>query len=249
MRWVLRGMAGILLVLALPVWSLSGTWRVEVVGVAPAGGDPGQAMEERQRALDDALARAALRAAARLLETAPEALEAEGGLGALVDGHPASYAVRFQVLEDRGERRALLSADPGVAHERVLRVAVDVDTERLATDLRAAGRLEPAPAGAASEVVRVELVDLRSWWAFDRLRDALAGSGELRVVPQGFAAGEALLEVRGARGAGEVLALLETNLPEGIRLRVRAARGHSLRIEVIEIRESPGAAPSRAPGA
>lgn len=249
MRRVLRAVAGLLLALALPAWGASGTWRVEVVGVAPASGDPGHAMEEHQRALDDALARAALRAAAKLLETTPEALEAEGGLAALVEGHPASYAVRFQVLEDRGERRALLSADPRVAHERVLRVAVDVDTERLATDLRAAGRLEPTPTEAAPEVVRLELVELRSWWAFDRLRDALAGSGELRVVPQGFSAGEALLEVRGARGAGEVLALLEAELPEGIRLRVRAARGHSLRVEVIELGEPPGPATSRAPGA
>jgi hypothetical protein len=218
--------------------------RVEVVGVAPAGADAPEGVPERQAALDDALARATLRVAAELLGSTPEALEAQGGLDRTLPRPPAAYALRFRVLEDRGERRALLLTDPDVATERALEVEVFVDAERLAADLRAAGRLAGAAPGLAPGAVTVELVDVPSWRAWAGVRDALRATDPETVVPRRFEAGRAVLEVRGAAGGARLLSRLEARLPEGLSVEPLDVGAAHLRLRVRDRR--PAAAPPEA---
>lgn len=222
--------------------------RVEVVGVAPAGEDAPEGVDTRQAALDDALARAPLRVAADLLGRTPEALEAEGGLGALLPRPATAYVLEFRVLEDRGVRPARLQADPAVGEERALVVEVGVDAERLADDLRAAGRLGP-PAGAGDGgVVAVELEDLPSWRAWADLRDALRAAGAEEVVPRRFAAGRAVLEARRAPDPSRLLAGLERSLPQGLEVRPLEVGAHRLRLRVRDRRPPPEAGPAEAAG-
>jgi hypothetical protein len=213
--------------------------RVEVVGVAPAGADAAEGVSERQAAIDDALGKAALRVAADLLGTTPEALAAQGGAGALLPRPAAGYALRFRVLEDRGERRALLSPDPEVAHERVLLVEVSVDAERLAADLRAAGRLAAAAPAPGGDAVTVDLEGLETWRAYAGVRDALREAGAREVVPRDFAAGRARLVVEGAPDGRRLLGRLEDRLPEGLEVEALDVASERLRLRVRDRRPPP----------
>ncbi|MDX1649911.1 MAG: hypothetical protein R3263_08665, partial [Myxococcota bacterium] len=221
--------------------------RVEVVGVAPAGEHAAQGVDTRQAALDDALARAPLRVAAELLGRPPQALEAEGGLEALLPRAPTAYVLEFRVLEDRGVRPARLQPDPEVAEERALLVEVGVDAERLSADLRAAGHLPEAPAAARGGAVAVELEGVPSWRAWAGVRDALRAAGAEEVVPRRFAAGRAEILARGAPPPSRLLARLERSLPEGLEVVPLEVVGDRLRLRVRDRRPPPEPAGADAP--
>ena len=78
---------------------------------------------------------------ARELLSDEAAADPDLDLGQLLGGKPREFTVGYKVLEDRGERRALLLADPEISTEYVLLVEVFVDVTRIESALDAAGLL------------------------------------------------------------------------------------------------------------
>ena len=118
----------VVLSLAPPAWAE--TRRLEVVGaVASDGPTPGD-VPVREAALQAALTDGVRRVARQLLAE-------EGGsssplpLADVLGGEPTAFAQRYRILEDRGERRALLVNTPGVSREYVVLVEVHVDVDRV----------------------------------------------------------------------------------------------------------------------
>ncbi len=190
--------------------------RLEVVGVAPV--EPGAGGAPQQAALDHALAEAVGRVVRDLAPSAASGEDARAWAAAL-GGPPVDYAVSYRVIEDRGERPALLSPDPGVERELTLLVEVVVDAGRVAERLRAKGLAAPlGPAGGAGSF-RLAVHDVRSWAALDALRTALVDrDGAAGAVPEEVSSGRVVLRVQDAGGAGRAVARLLSRPPEGLAL-------------------------------
>ena len=214
---------------------------LQVVGAVPAGPEAASGGSLRRAALDEALLEAVARVARDEARTAGEpAAESlplptqPRGWMALLGGSPADYALEYRLLEDRGERRALLVADPDVETEYVVLAEVRVDVDRVRAGLRAAGVLPQAPTAVPGQTLRVVVQPLPSYAALLALREALAREPGSRVVPERFEPGRAVLRMETHRSAAAVLGQLRARLPEGIELgRVRVREGE-LHLELIE---------------
>jgi hypothetical protein len=211
-----RALAGALLAaaaaLALAAGAGAEVRRFEVVGAVPIA--PGSAGSLRHAALRAALAEAALRAAAGLVEA--ESGKPPPDLGGALGSKPDEYAVSYRVLEDRGEQPALLTAQDPAAREYVVVAEVQVDVGRVRERLREQGRLPaeaPAPAGPTR--FQLELLDLPSAAAWTAARRALAGAGA-RVVPLELEPRRALVEVSGVPEALALERLRTAELPSGL---------------------------------
>ena len=189
--------------------------RLEVVGVAPAGADAKRKASVRDQALGSAIEEGVERVARELLE---EPLPPEDLAAAL--GDPGAYAVSYRILEDRGERRALLLR-PEVATEYVLLVEVHVDATRIERALARAGRLGVRGPGRR---FRVLLEDPASYAVYERVRQGLVAAGARRAVPLEFRPGEVLLVVDAPAGPERLLERL-----------VRASRRGGSPIRVVEV--------------
>ena len=113
--------------LAVPAAALD-VRRVEVVGAVPAGPDAPSGQPLRQAALQAALVEAVDRVARGLLAEGGSAPDPEMDLSATLGDEPAAYTVRYRILEDRGERRALLVEEPGVATEAMMDQTLEART-------------------------------------------------------------------------------------------------------------------------
>jgi hypothetical protein len=245
----LRGAAlGLLLalglVLAMP--ARAEVRRLEVVGVVSADPDPERSTPLQQAALAKALDEAVARVAAGLLAT-PGGQVPDYDAPAVLGTDSTEYAVRFRILEDRGERRPLLTGDESVTSEYVVLVEVHVDVERVRERLRDAGLLvtsrEP-PAGS----FRLEVLELGSPRAYTALRTALLGAaGADQVIPVEVEPMRAIFEVRTREGVRTTVSrLLEADLGEGLSLHALEQSSSRVRIRV---REVVPEAPATTPGA
>ncbi len=148
--------------------------RLQVTGAAPAR--DGASGAPRAAALAAAIEEGVLRVASKLLDgDTARLVEAEGELKERLD----EFAVRYRILEDRGERRALLIADPDVTHEYVVEAEVHVDAGRLRDAMVARGWLEPRELGpsATYELTIAAPVPYRVFAAFI---ETLAADREVR---------------------------------------------------------------------
>jgi hypothetical protein len=212
--------------------------RVEVVGVVPAGADAPPDIPIREAALQAALAQGVARIARELLSE-QAAMDPDFDLGAVLGGHPRDFTVRYQVLEDRGERRALLVADPDVATEYALLVEVFVDVSRIASALDAAGLLATRPPEGASRVLHLVVVDLPSYRAYEALRQHLLEQvGVSSVIPEQFEPGRVDFRLTTTRSPAELLDRLVRSAPAGLRVESLAVEAESVRIRLSEL---PGA--------
>jgi hypothetical protein len=149
--------------------------RLEVTGAAPAGADAAGGAP-REAALESAIREGVLRVARRLLggsfDTAPGAEEQ-------LQERSSDFAVRYRILEDRGERRALLIADPEVTHEYVVEAEVHVDAGRVRNALVEGGWLAPRELGPTTryELAIAAPVPYRLYAAF---LDTLGADREVR---------------------------------------------------------------------
>lgn len=208
--------------------------RVEVVGAVPAGPQAEGDVPVRRAALEKALEEAGLRVARELLEEEGGARDAERSLGEILGDRPVQYTVRYQVLEDRGERRSLLVQDPEVSREYVVVAEVFVDVARVADRLRRAGLLA-GTRGPPLRTVEVEAEGVASWRAYAGLRDALLEAGGAEsAVPRRFESERAVLRVRVAADAISLWDRLARAEPEGLRLEVLERAEGRLRLEVID---------------
>ena len=225
------------LLLATPV--LAEVRRLEVVGVVPAGADAQPGVPARQAALAAALAQGVDRVARSLLSE-EAAADPDLELGRLLGGKPRDFTVGYKVLEDRGERRALLLADPEVSTEYVLLVEVFVDVSLLEGALSAAGLPLREPAAGARHELRVIVDQLPSYRAYQALRRHLAGQpGVSSAVPAIFESGRVELSVDGQLAPHELLDRLLRPPPEGIRIEPVFVDTGSLWIRVEELPGAP----------
>jgi len=228
--------------------------RLEVVGAVPAGADAPEGVPVRQAALQQALVEAVARVARDLWQAGPLPQPAPDRAGAATEpprepadwiaalgGDAAAYAIRYRVLEDRGERRALLVRDPKVATEYELLVAVQVDAGRVARGLERAGLLLASRASGPRQQVRVVLTPLPSYEALSELRARLSAGGARPTTPVRFTADAAVLRVDSTASPDVLLDLLLEKPPKGVRVRPLAVKPHELRLEVVE-EPLPGAA-------
>lgn len=211
--------------------------RLEVVGVVPAGADAQPGVPIRQAALAAALAEGVARVARERLS--PEAAAPDLDLGKVLGGNPREFTVGYRVLEDRGERRALLVVDPEVATEYVLRVEVDVDVSRIESALEAAGLTIARPAEGSSQEVRVVVEDLPSYRAYAALRSHLIeAGGASSVIPDTFDRGRVELRVAGPLAPYELIDRLARPSPEGLRVEPVFADSRSIWIRITELPEA-----------
>jgi hypothetical protein len=159
-------------------------------------------------------------------------------LGKVLGGNPREFTVGYRVLEDRGERRALLVVDPEVATEYVLRVEVDVDVSRIESALDAAGLALAGPAEGPSRELRVVVEDLPSYRAYAALRRHLMQEGGASsVIPEIFELGRVELRVAGRLTPSELIDRLVTPSPEGLRVEPVFADDRSIWIRIVELPE------------
>src|SRR5690606_5057848 len=185
-----RGVRGLrALALAAAVATLGGapgpagaeTIRVDAVGVAPAG------PSAREAALASGVREAVLLVAGELARGGGPRVRETAELEKALGPDRRSYAERYRLAEDRGERPAQLVGDPGVAREYVVVVDAQVDRERVRAALLRAGLLGPvSPGGVHSLWVTIEGVE--AWPTWERLRRTLAARGG-SVRPIEFARG------------------------------------------------------------
>jgi hypothetical protein len=210
--------------------------RLEVVGVVPAGADAQPGVPIRQAALGVALAQGVGRVAQELLSD-EAAADPDLDLGKVLGGRPREFTVGYRVLEDRGERRALLLTDPEISTEYVLLVEVDVDVSRVRSALDAAGLLRPKPAGANSWELRVVVEDLPSYRAYQALRrhliEVVGASSVTPVLFEGSARVDLLVVAKLA--PPELLDRLLRPPPAGLRVEPVYADGESIRIRIVEL--------------
>ena len=206
--------------------------RLEVVGAVPVDPDGEGAEAQRRAALEAALDEAVSRVARGLL-AGPEAAGPDLDLGEVL-GESTDYALRYRVLEERGERRALLVDDPDVAFEFVLLVEVHVDVDRVAARLESAGLEATLGTGNGFEL---ELLEVPSERAFSAVRRALLEQvGADRVIPVELAPGRALFRVEAGGGSKRVVSrLLSANLGPGISVQSLGSAGGTVRLRVFDL--------------
>jgi hypothetical protein len=217
--------------------------QVDAVGAAPAGEGA------RQAALESGLREAVLLVADELAREGGASVADRTVLEAALGADLRSYAVQYQLSEDRGERPAQLVQQPGVDREYVVVVAAQVERGRVREALRGAGLLgSAAPGGIHSLWLTIEGVE--AWPTWERVRRALAARGGA-VRPIEFARGVVIAEMqtdesndalveRLRRAVGDSLGVSVTgSAPGTLRLRVVAAASPALDV--------PGAGPASEP--
>ena len=228
--------ASLLLLVALP--ASAKVRRVEVVGVVPAGADARPGVPVREAALGAALTQGVERVAQELLSD-QAAADPDLDLGQVLGAEAREFTLGYRVLEDRGERRALLLADPAVSTEYVLLVEVFVDVTRIESALDAAGLLRPAPVNGAGRELWVVVESLPSYRAYLALRRHLMErGGATSVIPGVFDSGRVELRVEARLAPPELMDRLVVSPPEGLRVEPVSADGRSMRIRIVEL---PGA--------
>jgi hypothetical protein len=211
---------------------------IEALGAVPLNANSPPAVPPRDAALRRALHGAVWRVAlAELPGFDPSDEAAQAALKGALGKEPLDYATRFRVVEDRGERPALFSEDPGVETEYVVLVEVHVDTDRVRERLSAAGLLAPPSGDARRYRVRVVLEEVGSYGAYQAVRTLLEEMGARSAVPVEMERGRAVLEVDGTRSPDALIAALVRAAPpnlsvvplgvddEGVHLRARFLGG------------------------
>jgi hypothetical protein len=227
--------------------------RIESVGVAPVKKDAPATASPRNAALTAAVARAVERVALELepslpkptgekskdpTKIAPELVKALGK-------DPLDYATRYRVLQDRGLRPALFGKETGAEKEYVVVVEVQVDAERVAERLRAAGWLSSgAPNGAGQAPLQLVLEGVTDYRAYASVRKLLVEKlGARSALPLEFRPGEAVLAVTGGPTPETLAASLQAAAPPELRVVPLEAGPDSVRLQV---EWTPPAAPEPA---
>jgi hypothetical protein len=189
---------------------------VDAVGAVPAGTHAPKGLPIQQAAIEAGLREAVRRVALDLL--GGRAAEAEPRLDATLGPNIYEYVSRFQLLEDRGERRPLLLHDPKLTSEYVVLVSVQVDADRVGDRLTRAGLLASDGAPATGRVFFV-LEDLDSWRSVEALVERLrAEPGVRSVVPEEFSRGRARLAVEATHTPDAIVKRLRAQPPEGFQV-------------------------------
>ena len=209
-----RALAGLALAGWLAGAASAQVRRVEAVGAVAAGTHAPKGLPIQQAAIEAGLREGVRRVALDLLGS--RAADTEPRLDATLGPNVYEYVSRFQLLEDRGERRPLLLHDPELTSEYVVLVSVQVDADRVRDRLTRAGLLAADGAPAPGRVLFV-LEDLRSWRSVEALVERLrAEPGVRSVVPEEFSRGRARLAVEATHTPDAIVKRLLAQPPEGL---------------------------------
>lgn len=190
---------------------------IEALGAVPLDPESPPAGSPRDAALQRALHDAVWRVALDELDGFDPGDEAaQDSLAEALGKDPLDYASRFRVVEDRGERPALFSEQPGVENEYVVLVEVHVDADRVRERLSRAGLLS-APSGDQRRYrVRVVLDEVGSYGAYQAVRTLLEETGARSTVPVEMERGRAVLMVDGSRSPDALVAALVRAAPPNL---------------------------------
>jgi hypothetical protein len=200
--------------------------KTQAVGVAPVTKeDP----SPRDSALRAAVRTAVAEAAAAMLpanyappERRPGDTDREPNawLAEKLGGDPFAYVTRFRIVEDRGKRPAMFSADRSVEYEYVVLAEVNLDLDAIRAKMEKLGLAERGARGPAREVTLV-VEGLTSYAPLAAVRKTLARERGVRSVqPVEFTAGRAVLAVDADTDAAGLVDGLTRRAPEGLRVNV-----------------------------
>jgi hypothetical protein len=211
--------------------------RVEAVGAVPIGGEAAPPGPPRDAAVRAALQDAAQRLALELLSADFDPIMAEPAIAEALGDDPFRYATRFRILEDRGERPALLVDAGGAKSEYVVMVEAFLDVDRIRQRMAASGLLEPS--GESRRIqLRVVVEGLESYRAYASLRRVLLDGARVRSAqPLVMERGRVLLRVVADREAPALLEDLLAAAPADLRIVPLAADRELLRLRVREVAE------------
>ena len=223
MRGIVAVVVGALL-FAAPASAAS--QRVEAIGAVPAErGRPGAV----RAGLEEAV-----RIVVRRLLSLPED-EALGNWRKLVGGGKArDYTIRYRVLDDLGERAALLIDAEASPREYVVVVEATIDRDALRAALVAQGAIAAPQAAPSTGPARARLVvePVDGYPALAALEQRLEALGAGPVVPRSFSAGRAEYEIAVPGRPEALLDALRDRPPAGTRVRPIGASGGELRLQL-----------------
>jgi hypothetical protein len=200
--------------------------RVEGVGAVPAGSETA-----RQDAIDAGVREAVLRVAADLAREGGATTDDPDALRAALGSDLFSYAVRYELREDRGERAAQLVQQPGVDREYDVVVAVQVDRGRVRERLMRAGLLGP-PAGGVTRTLSVTFDGVDHYPTWERLQRALLARGGA-VRPVEFARGTVVAEIDTDESNDALVQRLRRAVGDSLGLAVESSEGATLRLRAV----------------
>ena len=198
--------------------------KVASVGVAPiTAGDPAP----RDSALRAAVRTAVAEAAAAMLPAnyvAPTPTPASGAaerepnawLSEKLGNDPFVYVTRFRIVEDRGRRPAMFSADRSAEFEYVVLAEVNLDLDAIRAKMEKLGLADRGARGPAREVTLV-VEGLTSYKPLALVQETLKRDRSVRSVrPVEFTTGRAVLAVDADQDAAGLVASLSRRAPEGL---------------------------------
>jgi hypothetical protein len=234
--------------------------RIEAVGTVPIREGERKATGPKEAAIQAALREAVSRVARDfLLDADPDSRSGAGAddpqraaLLPVLGRDMVRYTKSFRILEDRGPRPALFVEDAGAATEYVVIVEVRVDATRVEKRLIERGLLASRGPVAATQELRLEVLGLDEYAAYEQLRALLLGPlGARSVAPLELERGRSVLGVKTELEPAELLHRLLGQAPENMQMAPLAAEPESIRLRV---RWTPPpesgapAAPGNAPG-
>jgi len=129
---------------------------------------------------------------------------------------PYAYVTRFRIVEDRGRRPAVFSADHSVEFEYVVLAEVNLDLDAIRAKMERLGLVEHSARGPSREVTLV-LEGLSSYPPLALVRKTLAHErGVHSVSPVEFTTGRAVLAVDTDEDAAALVERLNRRAPEGL---------------------------------
>ena len=195
--------------------------KVASVGVALISeGDPAP----RDSALRAAVRTAVAEAAAGMLPAnfvapTPAPGEAEREPNAWLSaklGDPFAYVTRFRIVEDRGKRPAMFTADRTAEFEYVVLAEVNLNLDAIRAAMEKLGLAEHGTRGPAREVTLV-VEGLTTWKPLALVQETLKRDRGVRSVrPVEFTSGRAVLAVDADEDAAGLVASLTRRAPEGL---------------------------------
>jgi len=209
--------------------------RIEAVGSVPIHSGERSAVGPKEAAIDAALREAVHRIANDFL------LDADSGEGdsqsialqPVLGNDMVRFTRSFRIIEDRGERPALFVEEGGAATEYVVIVEVQVDAGRVEQRLVERGLISRSQPAGVDRVVRLEVVGLEQYAAYEELRALiLERLGADSVAPLEMERGRSVLAVKTRLGTADLLHRLLAVSPGNMEIAPLDAEGDSLRVSV-----------------
>lgn len=239
--------------------------RLEAVGAVAIRPGKRAAVGPKEAAIQAALREAVSRVAVDfMMDADPDRIPAQTG-GAIPDGSQAQqiaelmrvlgsdmvrYTTSFRILEDRGERPALIADDPDAATEYVVIVEVHVDADQIEKQLVDKGLLARRAPQAAPGRVRLEVLGLSHYAAYEALEAVLIGDlGARSVAPTLLEPGRSVLEVETELVPGELLHRLLALPTPNLQFSALSSKRGSIRVSVLWTPPEPDASGDATRGA